>query len=122
MKYLLLALALLCSNAQAARCAPFEASADYFAMVGEYSLSDPEGPYLLWSCYEQTIATTNVVTRHCLEGTWATLTLGKLGDRAETIRKSATPVAAFHASVKRHVTDQNSARCAALLAQTYPKG
>lgn len=119
MKYLLLALALLCGNAQAARCAPFEASAEYQGLVDEYSLTDATGPYLLWSCYDQRIAPTNVVTRHCLEGSWASLTLSKLGDRMETIRKSATPIAAFHASVKRHVTDPNSARCAALLERAH---
>ncbi len=122
MKYLLLALALLCGNAQAARCAPFEDSADYLGRVDEYSLTDTTGPYLVWSCFEQRAAPVNTVSRHCLEGSWSTLTLSKLGDRMETIRKSTTPIAAFHASVKRHVTDPASPRCAALLARIYTTG
>lgn len=119
MKYLLLALALLCGNAHAARCAPFESSAEYQARVDAYSLTDDVGPFIVWACFEQRAAPVNVVSFHCLEGSWAALTLSKLGDRAETIRKSATPIAAFHASVKRHVTDTNSARCAALIKRVY---
>lgn len=122
MRYLLLALAVMCGNAHAARCAPFEDSADYFAMVGEYSLSDAEGPYLLWTCYAMDIAAPVRISVHCLEGSWATLTIAKLGDRAETVRKSATPIAAFHASVKRHVTDPKSLRCAALIKRAYNLG
>jgi hypothetical protein len=119
MKYLLFALALLCGNAQAARCAPFETSDVYQARVDSYSLVDPDGPYLVWSCFEQRIVAGRTVSRHCLEGSWDTLTLSKLGDRAETIRKSTTPIAAFHASVKRHVADPASPRCEALLSALY---
>jgi len=88
-------------------CAPFENSPEYYALVLSYNLVGGPGPWLVWSCYPQRIpagSTTAPPPKRCaLVDRWQNVTLAKLGDRAETVRKASDPVAAFRASWKRHV-------------------
>lgn len=88
-------------------CAPFEDSASYYALVVSHNFIGGPGPWLVWSCYSQA-PFQNVLEvpppRRCLlAARWQDMTLSKLGDRAETVRRSSTPLAAFRASWKRHV-------------------
>lgn len=101
------------ASTAAPRCAPFEESATYRGTILDASLTDPSGPYLVWSC--QTTQPPTTITRHCIEAPWGVIDLRRLGDRSETIRANADPVAAFMASYKRHVTIEDSSRCRALL-------
>lgn len=121
MKKLAAALLLVVSNtSHAAVCAPWEDRVGVFGAVVAESLTDPAGPYLVWVCGQIVDATGRSttwgqwrITRHCIEGPWVTNTLSQLGGRAETIRKAANPVLAFHTALKRHVT-KPSPRCVAL--------
>lgn len=108
--------AMLCllPHAASARCAPFEDSAQYFGMIVDYSLAAPEGPHLIWDCYAKVIGQVPWKTRHCIHAPWTAIDLRRLGDRGDTIRKAADPVAAWHASYKRHVQGA-STRCQQLL-------
>jgi hypothetical protein len=102
-----------------ARCAPFEDREGVYAVVKDFSVSDAGGPYIVWSCYRLVQGQWFQWDRHCMESTWAefgTNPLGKLGSRAETIRKAADPIAAFDVAHKRYVT-RESPRCTALFAQ-----
>lgn len=88
-------------------CAPFESSTNYYALVLSYNIIGGPGPWLAWSCYSQA-PLSNVETpppphRCVLAARWQDVTLTRLGDRAETVRKASDPIAAFRASWRRHV-------------------
>lgn len=88
-------------------CAPFEDSASYYALVLSHNFIGGPGPWLAWSCYSQA-PFQNLVTppppqRCLLAARWQDITLAKLGDRAETVRRASDPIAAFKASWRRHV-------------------
>ena len=104
------------ASTAAPRCAPFQDDGRMVGQVLAASVSDPAGPYLVWGCASHPEDTTQpvTVTYHCIEAPWSAITLRNLGDRADTVRNAADPVAAFFASHRRHVTS-TSARCAALL-------
>lgn len=88
-------------------CAPFENSTNYYALVLSYNLIGGPGPWLAWSCYSQApfqnVETPPAPRRCLLAARWQDITLSKLGDRAETVRKASDPIAAFKASWRRHV-------------------
>lgn len=88
-------------------CAPFESSANYYALVISYNFVGGPGPWLAWSCYAQKIpagSTTAPAPKRCaMAALWRDVTWSKLGDRAETVRKAKDPLAAFQASWRRHV-------------------
>ncbi len=112
-------LALLLTVASAAnaapRCAPFESSPQFLGVITHHSISDPEGPYLLWKCYAMAPTVLPAITRHCVAAPWSAIDLRRLGDRADTIRQAPDPLAAWRASYQRHVGSAASTRCAALL-------
>lgn len=84
------------------RCAPFENSADYYAVIVSHNLIGGPGPWLKWACVGQTTPPT---LAHCtIAAPWSVIDLRRLGDRIETIRAAADPIAAFKASWKRHVS------------------
>lgn len=89
------------------RCAPFEDSSDYYALVLSYNLIGGPGPWLAWSCYPQApfanVETPPGPARCLLAARWQDITLAKLGDRVETVRKAKDPLAAFRSSWRRHV-------------------
>jgi len=115
-----LVLVLLTGQAKAAPCAPFEHSAAWTGIVVEWSLSDPEGPFVVWSCFAMTLDAPVQVTRNCLEAPWSAIDLRRLGDRSDTIRNAADPLAAWAAALKRYVPAIPSPRCVALLKKVYP--
>lgn len=88
-------------------CAPFEDSASYYALVLSYNLIGGPGPWLMWNCYSmapfENVETPPAPARCLLAARWQDITLTKLGDRAETVRKASDPIAAFKASWRRHV-------------------
>lgn len=88
-------------------CAPFEDSANYYALVLSYNIAGGPGPWLAWSCYSaapfQNLVTPPPPRRCLLAARWQDITLTKLGSRLETIRASKDPLAAFRASWRRHV-------------------
>jgi len=90
------------------RCAPFESSDAHFALIVSYNVVGGPGPWLKWACYPQQIppgATQAPAPTYCtVAAPWSVVDLRKLGDRIETIRASADPLAAFRSSWKRHVT------------------
>lgn len=119
MKMLLWLLLMWCTASVAqSRCAPFEDSDMAEGWVIQSSVTDSTGPYLVWAC-ATVVDGQWIVIRHCIEATWAEIDLRRLGDRSETARSSANPIAAFHASYRRHVT-RSSPRCDAILAADGP--
>jgi len=108
----LLLLSLLCGPAFAQApepcpCAPFENSERYYAIVLGHNLFGGPGPWLRWGCYAQPVnaGPTPDPPRYCtIAQPWGVIDIRKLGDRIETIRSSADPLAAFRSSWSRHVT------------------
>jgi hypothetical protein len=85
----------------------------------EVDVVNSVGPIGVWACYRIVENAWRPTSVHCAESTWAELgakPFANLGARADTIRKAADPVAAFHASRKRFTT-RASPRCTAALAQ-----
>lgn len=117
MRCLLFSLLLTVASAVHAvpRCAPFESSPQFLGVITHHSISDPEGPYLLWKCYAMVPEVRPAITRHCIAAPWSVIDLRRLGDRVDTIRNAPDPLAAWRSSYQRHVGSAASARCVALL-------
>lgn len=94
-------------------CAPFQDDDEWYALVISYNLVGNSGAWLRWRCYPQKITEPPTPLRTCTIGQpWSSISLDKLGSRAETIRRwpdgrlrtPAEAVAAFKAAWKRHVS------------------
>lgn len=111
-------------------CAPFESSANYYALVLSHNIIGGPGPWLVWSCYSmapfQNVEEVPPPHRCVLAARWQDVTLTKLGDRSETVRKASDPIAAFKASWRRHVdrslTDPSLAEVRAAIVNDLRSG
>lgn len=128
MKLLLCLLLAWCTTAQG-RCAPTEDRVGVFGEIVAFHALDPStGPLMLWECWRIVDESGQPAQKgqwrrysvHCIADSWARVTARMLGDRAETVRAAADPVAAFHASYARHVKNTDPVqieRCLAVGAE-----